>query len=687
MKHRYIPILLTVILFSCIASCHKPDKMHNQEIRFLPEGDSAWSKAQETLYSDPVFARQLLLHTLDTLQMRDSFDWYIRYNLYVKTFLITSQLDSVELLSPKTVQFCNRQKSLTPRHYFLLTDVYNTIGNRYAISSQNDSALKYFKMTLGYSRKSQNRQSQMTSYNNLADVYVRSGNYSQGAYYFRQMLYLADSLKLPPEELISVYTGLGQTYMELRDFDLSHHYYNLAFQLYDRMDLNQKFVYFTNHGNVYYFQEKYPEALELFKRGYTLVNNSPEYAYAQNICKLNMGEVYMLMNVLDSAQYYLNQCHSYFKDINNQTALYHAETQRLELALKKNDLAEATSILKSEDRSIQTEPSLVSIRRKHLQHYYEEIHDYKKAYQYLKENQQLDDSIRNERIRMRVAEIDLRYKQDTTLMKQTLFIQQQQSSMKSLEQSIFIWILVCALILMIAIFTYIYQKKQRAFLMAKHRNQIVELRMENIRNRISPHFIFNILNRVIGQYKETDSKHQYLYNLIKIMRLNLKLTEKLCIPLEDELDFVNTYLNLEQQQSGDSLHIDMNIDPEIDTKQIQIPSMMIQIPVENAIKHGLRNKEGEKILIISVQKEQNDICILIEDNGSGFVVMANRQDPNSTATGLKVLNQTIHLLNNFNPDPISISIKNRTNSRKQITGCQVRIIIPRHYSYTLPEDK
>ena len=230
----------------------------------------------------------------------------------------------------------------------------------------------------------------------------------------------------------------------------------------------------------------------------------------------------------------------------------------------------------------------------------------------------MDDSIRNDRIRMRVAETDLRYKQDTTLMKQRLFIQKQQSDMRSLELSVYIWILVCVILLTIAAFIYFYQKKQRAFLLAETRNKIISLRMENIRNRVSPHFIFNTLNRVISHYSQSDSSYKELYNLIKIMRLNLRLTEKLCITLAEEIDFVRTYLDLEQERFGSSLQTEIRIDPQINADQFELPSMMIQIPVENAIKHGLRDKEGEKRLSITVFRQDGNIIISIEDNGTGF---------------------------------------------------------------------
>lgn len=686
MKKEHILYTIAIFLFSFCLSCKKQESA-KPDIGSRFEKDTIYRQTQEALYTDPLFARRILKEAMQVRPVQDSVNWYLLYNLYIKTYLITSEFDSVLLFCQKTEQFCSRQKELTPDHYYLLADVNNNLGNRYALASINDSAIYHFSKMLEYSKLTGNKRMQITACNNLADVKVHHGDYSQGAYYYRMALLLADSLHLPRQEMINTYTGLGQTYMELRDFDLSHYYYEQAYRFFDYMDLNHKFVYFTNHGNVYYFQEKYQEALALFRQGFALVRNSPEYAYAQNLCKLNMGEIFMLMGALDSAQYYLNQCYGYFKTINNQTALYHAETQKLELALKKKDIAAASGILNKEKLYSNTEPTLVSIRKKHLQHYYEEMHDYEKAYKYLKENMQMDDSIRNERIQMRVAEIDLRYKQDTTLMKQALFIQQQQSDLKSMEQNILIWILACILIFIIAIFLYFYQRKQRAYLQVKYRNQIVELRMENIRNRVSPHFIFNVLNRVLSRYKETDNEYQNLYNLIKIMRLNLQLTEKLSIPLEEELEFVRTYLGLEQQQIGTSLQIDIHIAPGIDTKQIQIPSMMIQIPSENAIKHGLRNKEGDKKLSISITKENEGTCICIEDNGPGFAIKHEANNPQSTSTGLKVLNHTIQLLNIYNPVPITMSIINRKNEKAEITGCSVKIVIPEQYKYALPEDK
>lgn len=686
MKKKHILFTIAVILFSISISCKKQE-LPTTEIDFLPKGDTIYAQAQEAIYTDPLLARQLLKKEMETRSVRDSFNWYMLYNLYIKTFLITSEFDSVIPLCRKVEQYCAHRDELTPYDYFLLTDINNNIGNRYALVSMNDSALKYFSNVYKYSRLTHNSHTMITGCTNLADVYVRSGNYDRGAYYYRQTLYIADSLHLPEVELLNTYTGLGQTYMELRNYELSHYYYNRAYQNFDLMDINLKFVYYSNHGQVYYFQEDYPKALDLYKKAYEMVKSTPEYVYAQNLCMVNMGEIYLLMGQLDSASYYLNKSYSYFETIQNTSAIYHTQTQLFELALRKGDVAGASRLLHTLTDNLYAEPTLVGIRKKYLQHYYEETGNYRKAYQYLKENIQMDDSIRNERIRMNVAETELRYKQDTTLIKQQLYIQEQKSDMQSLELSVYIWILVCVLLGIVAVFIYLYQKKQRALLLAETRNKIISLRMENIRNRVSPHFIFNTLNRVISHYKETDSSYKELYNLIKIMRLNLRLTEKLCIPLAEEIDFVRTYLDLERGRFGSNLQIDIRIDPEIDLQLVELPSMMIQIPVENAIKHGLREKEGEKRLSISITREAGATVVSIEDNGAGFRMQTGQPDMQSTGTGLKVLNQTIQLLNAGNSTPITLVIRKSDGGTAEYPGCQVRFTLPKDYSYTLPEGK
>ena len=110
-----------------------------------------------------------------------------------------------------------------------------------------------------------------------------------------------------------------------------------------------------------------------------------------------------------------------------------------------------------------------------------------------------------------------------------------------------------------------------------------------------------------------------------------------------------------------------------------LPSMLIQIPVENAIKHALRGKEGERRLWIDVHRSGTYICVRITDNGGGFKLnSANR----GTGTGMKVIMQTIQILNAKNKEMIETSVHNIPLPDGE-TGCEVSFHLPLNYDYSV----
>ena len=171
-----------------------------------------------------------------------------------------------------------------------------------------------------------------------------------------------------------------------------------------------------------------------------------------------------------------------------------------------------------------------------------------------------------------------------------------------------------------------------------------------------------------------------LLELVKYLRRSLELTEKLSVSLQDELDFVRSYINLERGRVGEDFTATVTVEEGLDASRVMIPSMIIQIPVENAIKHGLVGKDGEKELTVHVSHEKNGICITICDNGRGYLPHATSAT-RGTGTGLKVLYQTIQLLNTKNKsDKIRFEITNRNSGQ---TGTLVSVYIPFRFSYDL----
>ena len=304
------------------------------------------------------------------------------------------------------------------------------------------------------------------------------------------------------------------------------------------------------------------------------------------------------MNEPDSAAKYISKCQPFFQKMGATGALYYIDTQRIGLALERNDIAKVRHLLSTITNSENVEPDMLHIRNKYLQEFYERTADYKNAFFYQKENRRLDDSIRNERVKMRTADISLRYQQDSTLLAKNILIEQQKVEMLKLNEGLFFWIGVCVLALIITCFIYLYGKKRRALLLAQSQRTISSLRLENIRNRISPHFIFNVLNQEMGS-REGEKKKE-LSALVKLMRRNLELAEQMCITLAEELEFVQTYIELQRRSLGPLFKLVVKVGEDVDTSQLILPSMLIQIPVENAVKHALLNKEGERCLWIDI---------------------------------------------------------------------------------------
>ena len=546
--------------------------------------------------------------------------------------------------------------------------------------NQPDSAVAYYEKSYAYRLKGEKGHLLSDICMNLADAHLHRGELAHTASYYRRALFICDSLHLSEHSKFPVYCGLGQTYMDLRDFDLSNHYYELAGQFFDEMTVSEKWVYLNNRGNHYYYKKDYQEALVYMRQAAELIADYPQMVFESNLSKVNLGDLYLLTNRLDSAENNLNEGYRYFSEIKNNSAMHYIETLMIELSLKKGNIARAREMIARTASTGHVDANMLTIRNQYLQHYYEKAGDYRNAYEYLKRDYQLNDSIRSERIRTRVAELDMRYRQDTIVLRKEMQIQRQAGEVRVLKLSMYIWVLVCLLLAAGTVVIIWYMRKKREFLRERFFQQINRVRMENLRGRISPHFTFNVLGREINQFNGSEEVKNNLMELVKYLRRSLELTEKLSVSLQDELDFVQSYIGLESGRVGKDFTASVVVEEGLDAKSIMIPSMIVQIPVENAIKHGLAGKDDEKELTIRISREGKGVRIVICDNGRGYLPQV-ASSTRGTGTGLKVLYQTIQLLNTKNKnEKIRFNIDNRNDGQ---TGTQVSVFIPFHFSYDL----
>ena len=612
-------------------------------------------------------------------KMEEAKDSLVKYNylaMTLKTYLITSQLDSAQIVIQQIHDFIERQHS-SSQMADLESECFNMKGNIFARVGNMDSAEICFRKAYELRMRGTRIEVVPDILMNLADANNRLGKLDIGAAWYRRALLMCDSLHIASTKKPPIYYGLAQVYVTMRDFEQCDYYYNLAGESYDSMLPYEKYIYLNNRGTSYYYREDYQTAIKYFQKVIDLVEGYADMSFELNLGRLNLGDCYLQLNKVDLAVKYINECQLFFEGMGVSTALYYIDTQKIELALLQKDFQEARRLLSESVVPPGIDPDMVHIRNKYLQQFYEETGNYKRAYHYLQRNNQLDDSIRNERVRMRTTDLTLRYQQDSTLIAHRVLLQEQKNKVLVLRQTQFVVFAVAVVSILTAVFLYLYSKKKRALLLARNHRTVSTLRLENIRNRLSPHFIFNVLNREMVE-RNVEEK-QELSSLVKLMRRNLELVEQLCVTLAEELDFVKTYINLERRSLGPDFHSELKIEKDVQPEQIRILSMMIQIPVENAVKHALREKEGERNLWVSVCRRGNGICIKITDNGGGY-----RPDSRNrgTGTGMKVIMQTIRILNNKNKEAIDVLVHNVSLQSGEM-GCEVTFWLPDNYDYRI----
>lgn len=156
------------------------------------------------------------------------------------------------------------------------------------------------------------------------------------------------------------------------------------------------------------------------------------------------------------------------------------------------------------------------------------------------------------------------------------------------------------------------EKKEQELMLHASRSELKALRAQ-----INPHFLFNALNAIAGLiHKDPSRAEETVEELAEVFRYTLKRSEKEWVRLEDELDFVRSYLEVEQARFGERLVVRLEIDEEV--KQDTVPTMMVQTLVENAIKHGVASVRGTGIVEIRARRRTGFTRIEVLDNGPGF---------------------------------------------------------------------
>ena len=529
---------------------------------------------------------------------------------------------------------------------------------------------------------------------NIADASRQLGKLADASSWYRRANFLADSLNLH-EAQNSILAGLGQVYNDLRNYQLAHFYFRKAERQYPPRNPKDAHFFYNSWGNVYSSQEKPAEALKCFLKAQKAARQMGQ-PFMTAVVDANLGQTYLELNRLDSAQKYLaNTTKFFFVQPNMQNDLqFYIDGLNAALALKQNRLDKASAILSKPYDLSKMSPNYLYLYHKGWADLYERKGQFAKALQYQKLMKQYDDSLRNATMVSNVQENELRFKQDTAIVRRDLILQSTQAEAKSSRLILLLVIGLLVVGVLALVVFYRYKSLRHKHQHREEMNRMMALKMENVRNRFSPHFVFNVLNIFISNLpKGVNVKPLRL--LIQVLRANLLTCDQVAVSLEDELQMVMSYSSLCHETNPFLPMPRFDIAKEVDMS-LMLPSMIIQIPVENALKHAFVGMEesGEKPLLdVKVWIEDGMLRIDVIDNGCGGVGavagMGTRKTnaAASTGTGLRILNSTIEMLNAGNARKLYFKMQSRAGaadggSDRQKGTC-VSIGVPCEYDYSV----
>lgn len=529
---------------------------------------------------------------------------------------------------------------------------------------------------------------------NIADASRQLGKLADASSWYRRANFLADSLNLH-EAQNSILAGLGQVYNDLRNYQLAHFYFRKAERQYPPRNPKDAHFFYNSWGNVYSSQEKPAEALKCFLKAQKAARQMGQ-PFMTAVVDANLGQTYLELNRLDSAQKYLaNTTKFFFVQPNMQNDLqFYIDGLNAALALKQNRLDKASAILSKPYDLSKMSPNYLYLYHKGWADLYERKGQFAKALQYQKLMKQYDDSLRNATMVSNVQENELRFKQDTAIVRRDLILQSTQAEAKSSRLILLLVIGLLVVGVLALVVFYRYKSLRHKHQHREEMNRMMALKMENVRNRFSPHFVFNVLNIFISNLpKGVNVKPLRL--LIQVLRANLLTCDQVAVSLEDELQMVMSYSSLRHETNPFLPMPRFDIAKEVDMS-LMLPSMIIQIPVENALKHAFVGMEesGEKPLLdVKVRIEDGMLRIDVIDNGCGGVGavagMGTRKTnaAASTGTGLRILNSTIEMLNAGNARKLYFKMQSRVGAAgggsDRQKGMCVSIGVPCEYDYSV----
>lgn len=493
---------------------------------------------------------------------------------------------------------------------------------------------KALKINLDLLRLRDKPKDLINSYNAISIILSKMHRYNEALAYSAKALKGSEELK-DDASILASYINYGSAYLGLKQFDKAEDYFLKAREVAKKTnDLFSFSSVLTNLGAVYVEKNDYTKAKKIFDELLATGVVEMQDPYTNHIIFSNIGELYNKQNMLDSAKVNYLKSLQYVEPIKYYSGMSVSYYSLAEIEAKKKN--------------------------------------YTAAYDYLQKAYTTRDSVFSEEKDRSISELKIGYEVDKKEEENKLLMQE--SELKDLEigqQYIAIAGLAILVVLIIMGGYYFYSQRR---IIANQREKLLEQKL--LQMQLNPHFIFNSLQSIQDfiYNKNEHEASQYLSKFGKLMRLTLEHSRMENITLASEVAGLENYLALQKLRLGTKLDYTINIEPGIDPTFVELPPMLVQPYVENAVEHGVKMKEGNGTVNISFKKEGDMLVITVADDGPG--INQDRLDKRSghQSLSMQIIKERLELLGRKKKYKPELNITNLGTTENK--GTQVEIKLP-----------
>ena len=626
--------------------------------------------------------------------------FFIAVNAQKKKIDFNAQVDSILKTKPTTYKGINTylrpfrrdtsklkiiiQKFEEKNYLDGKTYAENLLGIQYRNFSLYQKAIETHKTALATAKKAKSIEFRVFSLNMLGVDYRKMDANRTALDYNHEALKLAETVAKPSLGLrrsIAVsLNSMGNIYLLLKQYDLAIERFKKSQEI--ERSINNELGLAINYQNIGYAidaQGNFDEALAYFKKSLE-INNKINNTFGQIICKSSIANMYIKQGKPKEAIQLIEVNLITAKKLGNKKYLSY-EYLNLGWAQSKLGLyseAEKNLNIGLEIGKKYNLSSTLSYAYSHLSELYQNKKDFKTALKYYQISDDFENKISNERTIQYVNDLIIKYDSERQNNEIKNLAKQNEITKLQLVKNRNIWIIIIVTFLLLtAILYFLYRQR-----LLEKQKRILTLEQDVLRNQMNPHFIFNALNSIKHYIINNEQKNavHYLNKFSKLVRKILESSTLKEVSLQEELETMDLYMNIENIRFSNEINYAINVDENLDLSRIKVPPLVLQPFLENALWHGLSSKKGDKTINLSVFKPSKDfIQIDIEDNGIGRKASAKIKSNkiiNRKSIGIEL---TKERLNNFIKGfqyPFSLVFNDLFDENKKPKGTKVALKIP-----------